>query len=704
MTTRSRTALVCVVCLALIGGVIEGRSRTSDLSSLSIAISNAPTSSLPTGQPFTFTTTAEGSTDPLEYSFWLLDAAGWTCVRTYDLSPSLEWTPSKPGNYALQAWSRRIGKSDPYEAWTSIGFDVVTAPLTIQLTTTSSFPSAVSTPITWTARANAAGLRYQFWRLDGSSWTMVRDYSADPTFTWTPNNAAVGVHTLQVWARLAGSTAPYEAWAGTDFFTITGPPPPAPVHIESLTANASFPAIAGFPITWTATARGGTGSVEYQFWRLDGSDWTMVRDYQSSGVYAWQPGPADAGEHTVQVWARNAGTSAVYEAWAGFGSFEILAPEPPHCSAVPVQEGSCFQPVPSYQNHNYLADLVVKTQADIAARRKALIKWIWGSDQLPATSTLPADALETGVVRADIDALDLPNLARVDRFRIDVPIPAEPDEESGPISSYVYEFVPSVSNNRLLVLHQGHVAGARQAFTPSDMVGADSVLRMFLAHGYTVLYLQMPLIGDNVDPRFELSATVKPHDLLGARRQAGFNPLVAFVHPVRIAINYARSQHQFTDVTMLGISGGGWTTTVYAAVDPDVVSSFPVAGSTPLSMNHGDDDPCAHDVDWEQSQFPVAASEDDAGQPLGYLDLYLLGSTRSPGGPARQQVQILNRYDPCCFAGAKVEGTYETAMNDFIAALGGSYRLAIDGTHTEHKISECALSSIVLPAIERKSP
>jgi hypothetical protein len=143
MTTRSRTALVCVVCLALIGGVIEGSARTSDLSSLSIAISNAPTSSLPAGQPFTFTATAEGSTDPLEYSFWLLDAEGWTCVRTYDPSPSLEWTSSKPGNYALQAWSRRIGQSDPYEAWTSIGFDIVTAPLTIQLTTTSSFPHAV---------------------------------------------------------------------------------------------------------------------------------------------------------------------------------------------------------------------------------------------------------------------------------------------------------------------------------------------------------------------------------------------------------------------------------------------------------------------------------------------------------------------------------------------------------------------------------
>jgi hypothetical protein len=50
----------------------------------------------------------------------------------------------------------------------------------------------------------------------------------------------------------------------------------------------------------------------------------------------------------------------------------------------------------------------------------------------------------------------------------------------------------------------------------------------------------------------------------------------------------------------------------------------------PSSIDQGViDDPCPHDVDWEQSQLPVAASEDDAGQPLGYLGLYLLGRTLS---------------------------------------------------------------------------
>ena len=221
MTTRSRTALVCVVCLALIGGVIEGRSRTADRSSLSVSIVDVPTSALQAGQAFTFTAAADGSTAPLKYSFWLLDASGWTCVRAYDASPSFEFTPAEPGHFALQAWTRHAGSSNAYEAWTSIAFEVVVAPLSVQVTTTTTFPSSASTPIMWIAEANAPGVQYQFWRLDGSAWRMVRDYAADATFTWRPAVGDAGEHTIQVWVRAPGSTFPYDAWAGTDFFTIT---------------------------------------------------------------------------------------------------------------------------------------------------------------------------------------------------------------------------------------------------------------------------------------------------------------------------------------------------------------------------------------------------------------------------------------------------------------------------------------------------
>jgi hypothetical protein len=50
---------------------------------------------------------------------------------------------------------------------------------------------------------------------------------------------------------------------------------------------------------------------------------------------------------------------------------------------------------------------------------------------------------------------------------------------------------------------------------------------------------------------------------------------------------------------MLGLSGGGWTTTLAAAIDPRIEVSFPTAGSTPFSFKH--DTAVYNDVeDYEQ--------------------------------------------------------------------------------------------------------
>lgn len=38
---------------------------------------------------------------------------------------------------------------------------------------------------------------------------------------------------------------------------------------------------------------------------------------------------------------------------------------------------------------------------------------------------------------------------------------------------------------------------------------------------------------------------------------------------------------------MVGLSGGGWTTTDYSALDPRITLSLPVAGSLPLDVPIG---------------------------------------------------------------------------------------------------------------------
>lgn len=137
---------------------------------------------------------------------------------------------------------------------------------------------------------------------------------------------------------------------------------------------------------------------------------------------------------------------------------------------------------------------------------------------------------------------------------------------------------------------------------------------------------------------------------------------------------------------MAGLSGGGWTTTLYAAVDPSIRTSYPVAGSIPLYLRIGGS---VGDLEQYLDEFYRVA---------GYPDLYALGSM----GPNRKQIQILNRRDDCCFGeaqhdarrvGSAYEDAYRVYERSVQKALGtrGEFRLVIDETAPRHMISADAV-------------
>src|SRR5437016_10127528 len=60
-----------------------------------------------------------------------------------------------------------------------------------------------------------------------------------------------------------------------------------------------------------------------------------------------------------------------------------------------------------------------------------------------------------------------------------------------------------------------------------------------------------------------------------------------FYKPLVVAMNYVEDHYTYESVYMTGLSGGGWTTTVYAALDPRIERSYPVAGSAPNYLRVG---------------------------------------------------------------------------------------------------------------------
>lgn len=268
-----------------------------------------------------------------EYKFWLYkEGTGWSVLQDYSTSTQVTWTPTVTGTYAVQVWARVAGTSVNYDDWRSSGTFTITNTAPLQIVSFASNPPKspylAGVPITWSASASggsAGPLQYRFWRYDQSAnaWSVVQDYSAASTYTWTPvDSTDVGTHAIQVWVRSAGSSSNYEAWQTTGYFPVAH----NPVSTVSVAADAAFPVPSGSIVHWTASSAGGI-SPQYKFWIYrDGAGWSVLRDWASSATATWTP--AADGQYALQVWARSGGSSVNYDTWTSTGTFTVGASGP----------------------------------------------------------------------------------------------------------------------------------------------------------------------------------------------------------------------------------------------------------------------------------------------------------------------------------------------------------------------------------------
>jgi hypothetical protein len=313
--------------------------------------------------------------------------------------------------------------------------------------------------------------------------------------------------------------------------------------------------------------------------------------------------------------------------------------------------------------------ITIDGAAAAASRRTRLIGHLWKGAGRP--TGLPA-------VRRGVSPRHLADLTRVRRV----------DELTVPlrygVSSTVFHLLPARSGNRrLAVYHNGH----------GEPLGTMvRTVQALLDEGCSVLVLAMPFVHWNaqpiVDPRDPgRRVTVHAHDELARWESAAFSTLTFFVEPVTVALNHAIAAHRPSSVQMIGLSGGGWTTTVCAAIDPRITHSYPAAGSLPFHLRPGSPNVTSSLGDWEQRRETQPRFYGIAG----YLDLYVMAAV----GPGRRQIQILNRFDSCCFAGVG-HRSYAPAVSQRAAVIGaGHWEVLEDATHDQHTISPYALSVIL---------
>jgi len=274
------------------------------------------------GQPTTWTMNVLGAA--VEYKFWIYGAAGWRVLQDYgDGSPVLNWTPAQAGQYIVQVWMRRIGSTAPYDFFQSTtAFNVGPAPPPVitSAQVLPAFPAQTGNAVTLraTAQGGIAPLQYQFWVLD-PDWQIIQPWGTSNQIAWVPQSA--GSHVVQVWVRSAGSTAAYDTWQGLGPFTVAQ----GPLTVIDLSANYPAPVAPGQPVTFTATTTGGSGLIHLQFYRysFQTQSWTIVQNYGPSSSWTWTPGVGDVGAYSVEVWARRASSSAIWESWLETAPFVV---------------------------------------------------------------------------------------------------------------------------------------------------------------------------------------------------------------------------------------------------------------------------------------------------------------------------------------------------------------------------------------------
>ena len=269
------------------------------------------------GTSVTWTASASGGSGTLQYCFYVFKNGSVIERGSYGTAKTYSYKPTAAGTYTV-----RVYVKDP--SGNSVSLDnaaavtVSAAPPTITGVTANKTAVAAGPPITWTASASGGTgtLQYCFYVFKDGKIAQRGNYGVANTYTYAPG--AGGVYTVRVYVKDSkGLTATLDNAAAV---TVSAAPP----AITGVTASRTT-ANVGDSVTWTASASGGTGTLQYCFYVFKDGKIAQRGSYGTAKTYTYTP--AAAGTYTVRVYVKDAYGTVVTLDHAGM--VRVTAPAVP---------------------------------------------------------------------------------------------------------------------------------------------------------------------------------------------------------------------------------------------------------------------------------------------------------------------------------------------------------------------------------------
>ena len=335
------------------------------------------------------------------------------------------------------------------------------------------------------------------------------------------------------------------------------------------------------------------------------------------------------------------------------GAPVVLQSPTPHETEQPSGE------IPEHFQGVDVRDMIrLKDTKSVATRRQTLYRFLWGQNDLPT--------LKPKKVGLDDDSAykTLKSASKVEKLEVSL---------SYQLKSFIHHLSPEKPNGVLIIYHGGH----------EDVLDHKEVFEKLLQRGYSVAVLDMLLCGGNNKPNIWVDGKgkffISLHDQLFLLPVGRGSQMRWFFEPIVATVNHFEKDYK--TIHMWGFSGGGWSTAVYAALDPRIQRSYEVAGSLPLFLR-----------EWHRESGDQEQWHPPFYRLVNYVELYIMASV----GENRAHYQLFNQYDDVAFYGVRSR-VYEKTVSELVRKMSptSTFQVQIDQKSQKHEMNSSQVDWIL---------